>query len=233
MTFPVAILAGGLGTRLAKLTENSPKVLIPVNGKPFIQIQLELLVSQGVKEVVICLSHLGERIESLIRNLYLPELTISYSYDSPHRLGTGGAIRKALPLLGETFAVLFGDSYLEIDFIGMCRYFEDQNAVSMMTYTKNITKDHISNIRKESENLIYYDKNCSSADMDFIDFGITFFKKSVFENYQVNYNFDLSQLLNDLSKSSELIGYGVENNFFEIGSIKGIEQLENYLINKK
>ena len=106
MSLPVAILAGGLGTRLGVLTADTPKALIPIHGRPFIEIQLELLASQGVKEVVICVGHFAEKIEALLSTLRLPDLTVNITYDGPKMLGTGGAICNALPLLGDSFAVL-------------------------------------------------------------------------------------------------------------------------------
>ena len=229
MTLPVAILAGGLGTRLGELTGNSPKALIPIHGRPFIQIQLELLASQGVKEVVICLGHFGEKIELLLNDLPLPDIRVKFSYDGATRLGTGGAVLNALPLLGESFAVLYGDSYLELDFLSMSDYFQKQDAPAMMSYTKNDNTEHASNIFRRSSNLIYYDKENLYPEMNYIDFGMTFFKASAFTTYSSSPRFDLGDILNSLSKSSLLIGYHVENNFIEIGSVKGIERLEKYL----
>lgn len=228
----MAILAGGLGTRLGELTADTPKALIPINGRAFIEIQLELLASQGVKEVVICVGHFAEKIEALLSTLRLPDLTVHVSNDGPKMLGTGGAISNALPLLGDSFGVLYGDSYLELDFLEISKYFQKESAPSMMTYTKNHGEEHVSNIYRKSSNLIYYDKNNFQTGMNFIDFGMTFFKASTFARYPARSSFDLADVLNSLSNSSELIGFQVEKNFFEIGSIKGIKQLEKYLADR-
>jgi NDP-sugar pyrophosphorylase family protein len=229
LTLPVAILAGGLGTRLGELTSDTPKALIPIHGRPFIEIQLELLASQGVKEVVICVGHFAEKIEAMLSNLRLPDITVNFSYDGPEMRGTGGAICNALPLLGDLFGVLYGDSYLELDFLGMSEYFQKQGAPSMMTFTLNNSEEHVSNVLKKTHNFIYYDKKKFHPGMKYIDFGMTFFRASAFASYPSDSRFDLASTLNSLSKSSELIGFQVTNNFFEIGSLAGIDRLEKYL----
>src|ERR1700734_2407964 len=96
---PVAVLAGGAASRLHPLTKATPKSLVEVAGKPFIVHQLNLLRREGVERVVLCVGHLGEKIEEFVGD---------------RLLGTGGALRHALPLLGKAFFVLYGDSYLDV-----------------------------------------------------------------------------------------------------------------------
>src|SRR5512133_904030 len=103
MTAPVAILAGGLATRLRPITETIPKSLIEVCGEPFIAHQLRLLRSRGIEEVVLCIGYLGEQIEKVIGTGSAFGLRVRYSFDGKELLGTGGAIRRALDLLGEDF----------------------------------------------------------------------------------------------------------------------------------
>src|SRR6266576_791452 len=114
--FPTAILAGGLGTRLGSLTENMPKSLVQVSGKPFLAHQLTLLRKQGIERVVLCVGHLSEMIRDQFEDGTNFGIALEYSFDGPRPVGTGGALRKALPLLGDNFFVLYGDSYLPIDF---------------------------------------------------------------------------------------------------------------------
>src|SRR5436309_3537115 len=113
---PVAILAGGLATRLRPLTEKIPKALVPVAGRPFLAHQLELLRENGITRVVLCVGYLGEMIRDEFGDGREFGVELSYSFDGAKLLGTGSAVRKALPLLGETFYVLYGDSYLPIDY---------------------------------------------------------------------------------------------------------------------
>src|SRR5580700_700881 len=116
LDIPVALLAGGLATRLRPLTETVPKVLLEVAGKPFLEHQLAMLREQGIRRVVLCLGFLGEQVQLKFGDGSAYGVELLYSFDGPVLLGTGGAIRQALPLLGETFFVLYGDSYLNINF---------------------------------------------------------------------------------------------------------------------
>src|ERR1041385_5451014 len=121
--WPVAILAGGLATRLRPITEKIPKALIEVAGQPFLAHQLRLLQSAGIRKVVLCLGHRGETIERAFQGGSASGMELSYSYDGPELLGTGGALKKALPFLGQNFMVLYGDSYLPIDYAEPARAF--------------------------------------------------------------------------------------------------------------
>src|SRR5215475_16199750 len=112
---PVAILAGGLATRLRPITERIPKALIEINGEPFIAHQLRLLRSRGIRRVVLCLCYLGEMVRDFVGGGQAFDLAVEYSFDGPVLLGTAGAIHRAIPLLGGAFFVLYGDSWLPCD----------------------------------------------------------------------------------------------------------------------
>src|SRR5580704_8496571 len=116
---PVAILAGGLATRLGPLTETVPKSLIPISGEPFVVHQLRLLQSSGIQRVILCVGHLGEQIERAVGNGSALGVDVTYSYDGATLQGTAGAVRSALPKLGESFFVIYGDSYLACDYVAI------------------------------------------------------------------------------------------------------------------
>lgn len=105
---PVAILCGGFGTRLGELTRTQPKSMMDVGGRPFIEWQIELLRMEGLRNIVLCAHHLADALRQ-IRG-------VGFSFDGAQPAGTGGAIKKALPLLGDEFFVLYGDSYLSIPY---------------------------------------------------------------------------------------------------------------------
>ena len=109
---PVIILAGGLAKRLRPLKKKIPKALIKISGKPFIYHQLNYLRKQGVKRVIICVGYLGDMIKNSVGNGEKFDIKVSYSEDWPELLGTGGAIKKALPLIRDKFFILYGDSLL-------------------------------------------------------------------------------------------------------------------------
>src|SRR5271165_5405998 len=120
---PVAILCGGLATRLRPMTETIPKALIELNGEPFIAHQLRLLSSRGIKRAVLCVGYRGEMIEEFVGDGAPFGLHAEVLFDGPTLLGTAGAVRRALPLLGENFFVLYGDSYLPCDYSAVASAF--------------------------------------------------------------------------------------------------------------
>jgi NDP-sugar pyrophosphorylase family protein len=100
----LALLAGGMATRMLPLTAGMPKSLLLVAGEPFITHQLRLLQRQKLQNVVICCGHMGEQIEAFIGDGSSFGLKVRYSYDGEQLLGTGGALLKALPMLGNAFS---------------------------------------------------------------------------------------------------------------------------------
>src|ERR1700691_1134860 len=105
----VAILSGGLATRLRPKTDRIPKSLLSIAGRPFIFHQLDLLKNQGVTRVVLCVGHFGDQIRAAVGDGRSLGLAISYSFDGTELLGTGGALKQALPFLGDNFFALNGD----------------------------------------------------------------------------------------------------------------------------
>jgi N-acetyl-alpha-D-muramate 1-phosphate uridylyltransferase len=170
--FPVAILAGGLATRLRPITQTIPKALIEVAGKPFIDHQLEYLRKQGVTSVVLCIGYLGEMIQEIVGDGSRWSMQVRYSLDGPVLLGTGGALKKALPMLGERFFILYGDSYLPIDFGKVQAAFSNSGQLGLMTVLRNQNLWDRSNVRFENGQLIEYNKEKITPLMHYIDYGL-------------------------------------------------------------
>lgn len=225
---PIAILAGGLGTRLGSLTENTPKCLLKVNEKPFIELQLELLREAGYSDVFLCLSHYAEKVIAHVGNGKRFGMNIEYSLDGQDQLGTGGAIRKVLPKLGSEFALIYGDSYLPINYKKVEDAFLDSGAPGLMTVFENRNKLDVSNVEFFNNKVKIYSKNPSET-MSHIDYGLSYLRSEVVEPYQIDKPFDLAVLLSWLSIDGKLAGYEVFERFFEIGSAQGIEELSLYL----
>src|SRR5262245_48353254 len=142
---PVAILAGGLATRLRPITENVPKAMIEINGEPFLAHQLRLLSSNGIQRVVLCVGYRGDQIQQYAGDGGRFGLHIEYSFDGPKLLGTAGAVRAALPFLGDAFHVLYGDSYLPCDYGAVEQTFFDSAKLGLMTVFRNDGKWDASN----------------------------------------------------------------------------------------
>ena len=227
---PVVILAGGLATRLYPITQIIPKSLIEVAGKPFICHQLEYLNYQGIGSVVLCIGHLGEAIKEVVGDGSDWNLHVSYSSDGPVLLGTGGALKKALPLLGEQFFILYGDSYLPIDFTKVQKAFLESGQLGLITVQNNQNLWDTSNVHFEQGQLIEYNKSVISPNMHYIDYGLGVLKAQALDRYSLGCYLDLSKVYNQLSLERQLSGYEVYKRFYEIGSHQGIVDTEFYIL---
>jgi NDP-sugar pyrophosphorylase family protein len=228
MTLPVAILAGGLATRLRPITEKIPKSLVEVAGKPFIVRQLDYLHRQQIRDVVLCVGHLGDMIEAVVGDGSRFGLEVSYSIDGPLLLGTGGALRQALGLLGDSSFVLYGDSYLPVDFSAVEAEFRASRQPALMTVLNNQDRWDKSNVRWIDGELLEYNKTAPRPDFGYIDYGLTIVKRAIMESYPANEPFDLATVFHRLSLEGRLHGYEVFDRFYEIGSPSGLKEAEAF-----
>ena len=114
------ILAAGRGARMRPLTDQTPKPLLPVRGRPLIEWHLQKLAAAGVREVVINLGWLGEKIEAHLGDGSRFGLKLAYSPEGWPALETGGGIHHALPLLGDApFLLVNGDVFTDLDFASL------------------------------------------------------------------------------------------------------------------
>ena len=227
----VVILAGGIATRLRPITETVPKALLMVAGKPFIAHQLSLLKNNGIKKVVICSGYLSQQLENYVGDGSKFGLTVIFSVDGEKLLGTGGAVKKALPLLEEEFFVMYGDSYLTVDFRDVYDYFSTQQSMGLMTVLKNHNAWDKSNIVFKEHRIIIYDKKNKAEGMDYIDYGLGILRKQAFDVMASKDIFDLSELYQDIISKGQMSGHEVLERFYEIGSISGLAETESYILN--
>jgi NDP-sugar pyrophosphorylase family protein len=227
--WPVAVLAGGLATRLRPITEKIPKALIPVADQPFLAHQLRLLASSGILKVVLCLGYRADMIEEEFGDGSEFGVKLSYSLDGPELLGTGGAIRKALPFLGEHFFVLYGDSYLPIDYAAPLRAFVQSGKLGLMTVFRNEGRWDTSNVWFEGGVIRSYDKKQLRPEMKHIDYGLGLFRAGAFSHWPNDQPFDLADVYRDLIGRNELAGFEVAQRFYEIGSPAGLAELDAML----
>lgn len=226
---PLALLSGGLATRLRPLTETIPKALIEVAGAPFIAHQLRLIKSQGVDRVAICAGYLAEQIRDFVGDGSTYGLEVEYSLDGDRLLGTGGALKKALRLLGREFLVMYGDAYLPAQFAPVVEAFHRSGRVGLMTVFHNQGLYDTSNIVFTNGEIIVYDKKNRHPDMVYIDYGLGLFKASVFADWAAEVPFDLADVYKDLLARRQLAGYEVTERFYEIGSVAGIAETDRLL----
>lgn len=223
---PAAILAGGMGTRLHPITERVPKALIEINGEPFLAHQLRLLRAAGIERVVICIGQFGERIREFAGDGARFGIAIDYSFDGPVLLGTAGAVRNALPLLGDTFFVLYGDSYLPCAYREVEQAFLAAGRPGLMTVYHNEGRWDTSNVEFTGGRILAYDKENRTTRMQHIDYGLGVFSRSAFADTQHS---DLAEVYRDLLCRGQLAAFEVGERFYEIGSFEGLRGLSRYL----
>lgn len=230
--WPVAILAGGLATRLRPTTEKMPKTLLSVAGEPFLVHQLRLLYSEGFRKIVLCVGHLGELIEAKIGDGKRLGLQIDYSFDGPTLLGTGGALKRATSKLGQQFLVLYGDSYMPVDFAAVVEAFVRSEKPALMTVFENEGRWDASNVWFEAGEIHRYDKKVRTPQMRHIDYGISVLTAGVFAGFPDNSPFDVADLYSRLVSEKQMAAHEVKQRFYEIGSTKGLSELDALLRNK-
>lgn len=224
------ILAGGLATRLGPLTAARPKSLIEVEGVPFIRLQLDLLKRNGIRRAVLAVGHLAEAIEAEVGDGARFGVAVRYSHDGPVRLGTGGAVAKALPLLASPFFVLYGDSYLTCDYRAVAVGFERApGAHGLMTVFRNEGRWGASNILFKDGRISKYDKVDRDPAMRHIDYGLNILTREAFAGFPAEQEFDLSAVFQRLLAAGRLAAFEVPERFYEIGSREGLADLAAHL----
>ncbi len=232
MSLPVAILAGGLATRLHPVTTTVPKALVEVAGRPFADHQLDWLRSQGVDRVVFCVAHLGEMIRDALGNGSRWNLRIDYVFDGGTLLGTAGALKRALPLLGEAFFVLYGDSLLTCDLPAIERVFRASGRAGLMTVFRNDDRWDRSNVLFKDGRLLRYDKVHRTPEMRHIDYGLGVLTARALAPVPADRPSDLAAVYQRLLADDDLAGVETTDRFYEIGSPEGLEETRAFLAGK-
>ncbi len=218
---PVCILAGGLGTRLGERAGGMPKPLVQVAGEPFLIHQLRLLAAHGVRAAVICVGYRGETIEAQIGAERFG-IQIAYSHDGPELDGTLGAIRRAVGLLGERFLVLYGDTYLRIDYGAVAGAWRRSGLPALMVVLRNAGRWDVSNASYEHGRVTAYDKRNPTPEMEWIDYGLGGLTAAALDRVADSES-DLSVLYNVLAERGELCGVSTATRFYEIGTPAALE----------
>ena len=225
----VAILAGGMSTRLMPLTKETPKSLVQIRGKPFLEYQLAFLRKGGAEDIVLCIGYLGEQIERYFGDGMKFGVNIKYSYETEQLLGTAGALKNAERLLEDEFFVLYGDSYLFLDFAVIMFYFKRSDKLGLMTVYKNYGCYDTSNVVIEGNFVKKYSKNAKTEEMIYIDYGASILRKKALELVPRNQVYSLEELFAEMIKRGELLAYEVDKRFYQIGSPEGLEEFEKYI----
>jgi NDP-sugar pyrophosphorylase family protein len=221
------ILAGGLGTRMRPFTETCPKTLLPVRGRPFAWHQLHWLAAQGITEVIYSIGHQGDLIRRYWSEELSPVRSVRYVDEGERLRGTAGALRLASDqgVLDESFFVIYGDSFLPVEFAPVWRAFQSSGLPALMTVLRNEGRWDRSNVIYEPGRVMLYDK-AAAPGMQYIDYGLSCFRRDIFNEQTPS---DLAVLFHQLSISGRLAAFQVQQRFYEIGSPAGLRDFDQYL----
>lgn len=231
----VVVLMGGLGTRLGTETRNCPKALIDVNGKPFFDYQLKLMSNYGFQKFLFLTGHMSEQIKKHYGDGSRFGVSIRYSCDGEMLLGTGGSVKNAFPCLEEDFLLLYGDSFMDIDYREtIYRYFRGrlQGCLALMTVLENWEQLDRSNVFFEEGKILLYDKQQPDERMRYIDYGVGMYHRSAFEEIETKGYFDIAILQKKLSLEKKLAAHEVTNRFYEIGSSDSLNEFRKYAMER-
>lgn len=232
------ILAGGLATRMAPRTLTTPKAMLEVAGRPFIDWQLEKLASCGFDDVVLCVAHLAEQIRDHVEEGARYGLRVSYSHEGPRLLGTAGALRAALPLLAEAFLVTYGDSYLPFDYAAPLRTLEAHaDCDAVMSVYKNEGRWDTSNVVTDGAWVLRYEKRTKDTAnpeaFDHIDYGAMALRRAIVAALPEGEPRGLDGIQRELSASRRMRACVSAERFYEIGSPEGLKELDAHLVSRE
>ena len=179
--------------------------------------------------MVLCVGYLGEQIQEALGDGHRWGVHLDYSFDGPQLLGMGGAIQQALLLLGDSFFVLYGDSYLDCDYQAARRTFETSGKLALMTVFRNENQWDPSNVIFRDGQIIRYDKRHHTPEMQYLDYGLGLFRAAAFDRYAGQQRFDLADVYADLLADGQLAAFEVMQRFYEIGSLSGLEETRRFL----
>lgn len=226
---PAIVLAGGLATRLRPRTETVPKALIEVAGEPFVFHQLRLLAENDIRDILLSVGFLGENIVEKVGSGEQFGVQVRYIFDGPRLLGTGGAIAHALPELSDEFFILYGDSYLDIDYGAALAAYRNSGKAALMTIYANHGRWDTSNVEFDGKHIVSYNKTSRNARMEHIDYGLAIVHRSIFDGVSDREPSDLADLYSRLATRGQLAAFEATTRFYEIGSEAGIQETEAYL----
>ncbi len=218
------ILAGGLGTRLRPLTERLPKCMVPAEGKPFLEHQLRLLASRGVRDIVLCLGHLGERVLEYFGDGHRFGVNLTYVWERSQLLGTAGAIRNAEAVLAPEFFVSYGDSYLLLEYRAIMRRFRESDTLAMMVVYRNGDRLAPSNVVIRDGHVTAYDKRTRLPGMVYVNQGLSVLRRRSLRLIPPGLPFSQEQFYQMLIRRQQLLAFETKQRFYEIGSLQGLEE---------
>ena len=221
----MVILCGGLATRLGDLAKEIPKSMIDIDGIPFLEYQIENLKQNSIKDIVLCVGHLSEKIEEYFSNGSEFGVNIKYSQDGDKQLGPIGAVKNAEDMLDDLFFIMYGDTYLSVDFSRVYSFFMQKNKQGLMVIYKNHDKYDKSNISANSKMVTGY----GEKDAIYIDYGTSLLRKESLDSVPRNEMCSTGEFFSNLIKKNELLAFETKVRFYHIGNPEALEEFRNFI----
>ena len=228
----MVIICGGLGTRLVHLTKYTPKSMIQIEGKPFLEYQIEYLKKQSITDILLCVGHLSEKIEEYFGNGQRFGVNLKYSFEKEKLLGQIGAVKNAEPLLEDPFFIMYGDSYLTLDLHKVYNFFMQHDKPALMVVYQNHDKYDKSNIIIQDNMVTGYGEKQRTRDMIYIDYGTSILRKKVLKYVPKDTPYSTEEFFTDLIKKQELMAFESEKRFYHVGDPESLEDFRNYIMIK-
>lgn len=228
----IVIICGGLATRLGNLAKKTPKSMMDINGKPFIEHQIEMLKKQNIKNIVLCTGHLSEKIESYLGDGKNFGVDIKYSYDGGKRLGPMGAVKNAESILEKDFFIMYGDSYIFVDFNKVYDFYKENNELVCMVVYKNKNKYDKSNLIVENNRVIGHKDLKVEGKIEYIDYGTSILNKKSLDFIPKDSFFSTEDFFKKMIKKNQLLAYEIKKRFYHIGNPKALEEFRNFVKNQ-
>lgn len=223
------ILAGGLGTRLGTITMSTPKAMALVNGRPFLEYEVSLLRENGVDDLVLCVGHMSEQIEDHFGEGDDFGVRIRYVSDGPRLLGAAGALKRALPLVGESFFVTYGDAYLRLDYPALMARLSSSSALGVMAVYRNGNRHGNSDLVVRDGRVVRYDKRHREEGMDWINFGVSALRREALDLIPSGRPCDEEEFYGEMIRRGQLRAFGVTKRFYEIGTPHSLQEFERFV----
>lgn len=223
------VLAGGLGERLRPLTEELPKPLVPVHGKPVLQYLLERLRSSGIAEVVLLTGYQGSKIEECFGDGSALGLRIVYAREEIP-LGTGGALKNAAEVLADDFLLLNGDTLLDIDFAVLVTAFRKRRVLGLLVAYENPEGNPPNNLRLAADGRVVTYSKCDATSLTHVDAGVGVFRRAILDWIPGDRAVSLEgEVYPRLIKQRQLWAFTTRDRFFDMGTFAGLWALEAQL----
>jgi NDP-sugar pyrophosphorylase family protein len=222
------ILAGGLGTRLRPATEKVPKAMILIDGRPFLEYELELLREGGVDDLVVCIGHLGELVQRHFGDGRDFGVKIRYSHDGPKLLGPAGALKRAEPLLGDAFFVTYGDAYLRAPYADVMGALLASRKLGLMTAFRNDNRHGRSDLQVRGGYVVRYEKH-SAERLRWINYGVIALRKAALKLVPAGREVNEEEFYRALIARRELLSYSVTKRFYEIGNPDSLAEFARFI----